>query len=266
MNCLTLGRSDDLCRMLILDPYIGYRSRKVLEETTDPYVDRKSKIILQNFFKLPNIDKSVMNITDFASKQKLFYQYSLPKAKYFSLQAKLYYKSLHPKSPVEITQCNRYSLDGQQGVTVKAREAIKKNTIINSISGVYRVMKPYEEKIFTERKTDFSVLSSSRKNCSMLLSGPIACINHDCNPNCEYITLSCSSISVISLKEIKKNEEIYVYYGKDYFGIKNIYCECETCSLKKKNKLNGKLIRLYKSLLLFLLTCMTFQLEYFLND
>lgn len=74
----------------------------------------------------------------------------------------------------------------------------------------------------------------------MLMSGPIACVNHDCNPNCDYVTISNSVISVISKRDIKKNEEIFVSYGLNYFGIENINCECQTCNSKKEENLHGR--------------------------
>lgn len=147
MNCLSLGRSDDLCRILILDPYIGYKTWKVTEDLSDAYIEKQSKIMLQNYMESPDINKHTIQITDFAFKNKLLYKYSIQKLIYFSSQAKLYYRCMNPESFVKIIPCVRYTLDNNQGVTVIAMRDIKKNMTIKSILGTYKKMKPYEEEI-----------------------------------------------------------------------------------------------------------------------
>ena len=54
-------------------------------------------------------------------------------------------------------------------------------------------------------------------------------INHDCNPNCYVLDRDKETLNLVSLREIKKGEEITMDYGYD-----EIYenCSCMTCTNK----------------------------------
>ncbi|XP_058810312.1 uncharacterized protein LOC131675368 isoform X2 [Phymastichus coffea] len=83
--------------------------------------------------------------------------------------------------------------------------------------------------------------SSTKSNQQNILLGTIAFVNHDCNPNVEFVTCEKHMVYLTSLREIKKGEELLVFYGNNYFGYGNESCECVTCKINnsKTNNENG---------------------------
>ena len=71
-------------------------------------------------------------------------------------------------------------------------------------------------------------MCSERTGKQLLLLGPVRFVNSDCQPNCEYDFSSESGIIQLRVKKkIKPGDELFVKYGRDFFG-KNA-CLCRTC-------------------------------------
>ncbi|XP_031781121.1 zinc metalloproteinase-disintegrin-like NaMP isoform X4 [Nasonia vitripennis] len=69
-----------------------------------------------------------------------------------------------------------------------------------------------------------------RKKTYVVLLGPIALVNHDCNANCSYTSNVEGIMYLSSKRKIQKGEEITCVYSNDYFESNNLLCECKTCN------------------------------------
>ncbi|XP_043929474.1 histone-lysine N-methyltransferase KMT5B [Protopterus annectens] len=201
MGAKELCENDDLATSLVLDPYLGFQTHK-------------------------------MNTRTLHSNAVLI-QYLIP-------QVFIYLRMFAAESGFEILPCNRYSSE-QNGAKIVATKEWKRNDKIEMLVGCIAELSEMEENLLLRHgENDFSVMYSTRKNCAQLWLGPAAFINHDCRPNCKFVSTGRDTACVKVLRDIEPGEEISCYYGDGFFGENNEYCECYTCERRGTGAFKSK--------------------------
>ncbi|KAL9955786.1 hypothetical protein ACROYT_G037165 [Oculina patagonica] len=227
-----LAESDDIASSLVLDTMLGFTTHKMAARFRPLKVDQEIvRKAVERYRKDGDIEQAyneiVFNAGDW--ERCYFITKSKPQIAAFKEHVFRYIGIFHHDSGYKVVPCHRYSGEDGGAKVVATCEWSKGDKLPFLCGCIAEMNEEEEKKLLRPGENDFSIMFSCRKNVSQLWLGPAAYINHDCRPNCKFVSTGRDTACVKVLRDLEPGEEITCYYGEDFFGDDNSKCECVTC-------------------------------------
>ncbi|KAF9145509.1 Histone-lysine N-methyltransferase set9 [Mortierella sp. GBA39] len=241
MDLQTLSTLDDLLSDVLLDGiHLWFQTHKMSKDYRSTSIPPgkildiiQRKVIFER--KLPEAVKELLGlepIKNMITKEKEIQDFGTHARRYLSIYL--------PSAGFEISQTDRYSaVTNKSEACVIANRSFEAGDELRYCAGTIANLTEQEEKDLETKTSDFSVIKTSRRGTCLFL-GPARFVNHDCDPNCSFMSAGSSAIYFKVQKPISVNDEITTHYGDNYFGVDNQECLCATCERLGQGGYKGK--------------------------
>ncbi|ORZ06571.1 hypothetical protein BCR41DRAFT_167585 [Lobosporangium transversale] len=230
MDLQTLSTLDDLLSDVLLDGVsLWFQTHKMNKDYRPLRLnqDKILEIIQRRVIVERKVTEAIKDLLDIEFFKKLFQ--TEKEIQDFTTHARRYLSIYLPTAGFEISHTDRYSsVTNKSEACVIANRPFEVGNELRYCAGTIANLNEQEEKDLENRTSDFSVIKTSRKGTCLFL-GPARFVNHDCDPNCSFMSAGANVIYFKVLKPINVNDEITTHYGDNYFGTNNQECLCATC-------------------------------------
>uniref|UniRef100_A0A7E4W1V1 [histone H4]-N-methyl-L-lysine(20) N-methyltransferase n=1 Tax=Panagrellus redivivus TaxID=6233 RepID=A0A7E4W1V1_PANRE len=236
MSARELCEIDDLCTTLVVDPLVRFKSHKMDLNYQPP--DMQTHLlclsIMLQFIYDGDIMKVYRGLYSLKYTQEFLENRDVKARDHVRDHLLRFIAMFRHDAGYTIVPCSRYGHEGNVGGKLISTKYWKKGEQMTLLIGVIGNMTLEEEaELLVVGENDFSVLMSQRTMRPQLWLGPGAFLNHDCNPNCEFLSNKTNTAVVTVVRDINPGDELFIHYGPTFFGENNELCECSTCESRQ---------------------------------
>lgn len=206
-------------------PISGVRDSGVREIVNNAIAQKPLGPLVEQFCSMPAITKFLAR----------FHETSIRSM--FEKHVRRYLGMYSPQAPFAVEVTTRYAMHTGRPAEacIVAREQLSAGAEIKFLTGMLADLGEDDEELIRSGSAgDFSIINTSRRSCSSMMLGPARFINHDCQPNAQFIS-NGRGLMVKALRNIDIGEEVTVQYAPNYFGEMNRECLCASCERENRN-------------------------------